>query len=163
MCELVGMIHEIPYFGETIESVIVCRRCGFRHADVMHTEEKEPRRYELRIESAEDMKIRVVRSSTGVVEIPELGVSISPGPRSEGFVSNVEGVLDRIERAIESAKVGADPQTREAADKRLRTIAELREGKAQATLVVWDPRGQSAIVHPKARSRPLTSEELSRA
>lgn len=162
-CQLFGMIHVIPYFGETIESVISCSRCGFKHADVMHTEEREPRRYEYTVESDEDMRTRVIRSSTGVVEIPELGVSITPGSRSEGFVSNVEGVLERIRQAIERAMIGGEEEgIRKRAEEKLEFLERLKTGRARCTLVVWDPRGQSAVVHPKARSRPLTEEELNK-
>jgi zinc finger protein len=151
-CQLFGVVHDIPYFGETIESVITCERCGFRHADVMHTEEREPRGYEYPIETPEDLMTRVVRSSTGMIEIPELDVSIKPGPASEGFVSNVEGVLERVKQAIETALKGAEPSGKKEAEDKLRLLEKIRVGKAKGTLVLRDPRGQSAIVHPKARS-----------
>ena len=37
---------------------------------------------------------------SAAIEIPELGVRIDPGPSCQGFVSNVEGVLDRIEQVV---------------------------------------------------------------
>jgi len=160
-CQLIGKIHKIPYFGETIESIIVCEQCGFRHADVMHTEEREPRRYEFVIESPDDLKVRVVRSSTGVIEIPELGVSIKPGPKSEGFVSNIEGVLKRVEDAINIAVGGASSVAKKTGGEKLKILERIKTGKSRGTLVVWDPRGLSAIAHPKVKSRLLNQEELS--
>lgn len=159
-CQLIGKVHRIPYFGETIESIITCEQCGFRHADVMHTEEREPRRYEFIIDSPEDLKARVVRSSTGVVEIPELGVFIRPGPKSEGFISNVEGVLKRVEDAIGVAIGGASPVARKAGEEKLKILERMKSGESRGTLVIWDPRGLSAIAHPKAKSRPLGRKEL---
>jgi zinc finger protein len=150
-CHFTGRIHDIPYFGETIESLIYCTSCGFKHSDVMHTEEREPARYEFEISSADDMTVRVVRSSTGVIEIPTLGVSISPGPSSQGFISNIEGVLNRVADAILAAMTDAPEDRRKAGEEKLRMIEEIKEGKRKATIVIWDERGLSAIVHPKAR------------
>ncbi|MDI6655688.1 MAG: ZPR1 zinc finger domain-containing protein, partial [Candidatus Hydrothermarchaeota archaeon] len=101
-CEKLGLdvafhIHEIPYFGDVMENVISCSSCSYRHADVIILETKEPTRYALKVESEEDMLIRVVRSGSAKIEIPELGIKITPGLNSEGYVSNVEGVLARIE------------------------------------------------------------------
>jgi C4-type Zn-finger protein len=72
-------------------------------------------------------------------------------------------VLNRIEEAIKSAARGGSAESRRAAEEKLCFLADLREGRARATLVVWDPRGQSAIVHPRASVRALSEEELSKA
>jgi len=154
-CYFTGKIHEIPYFGETIESLVYCTACGFRHSDVMHTEEKEPARYEFEIRSADDMTVRVVRSSTGVIEIPTLGVSIYPGPCSQGFVSNIEGVLNRVSDAIMTAMRDAGEEGRRTGEEKLRMIEEIKEGRRRATIIVWDERGLSAIIHPRAKRSPL--------
>ena len=55
------------------------------------------------METEDDLAIRVVRSMSASIEIPELGVRIDPGPACQGFVSNVEGVLDRIESVVNMA------------------------------------------------------------
>jgi zinc finger protein len=161
-CKFKGMIHEIPYFGETMESLIWCSNCKFRHADVMHLGEKEPSKYEYRITSARDMGIRVIRSSTGFVEIPELGVSIKPGPRSEGFVSNIEGVLNRVKTHIQTALKNAPPRQRRLGEKKLEKLETIRLGKSAASIILIDPSGHSAIIHPKAKHRRLKKEELSK-
>lgn len=159
-CKFKGMIHDIPYFGETMETLIWCEKCKFRHADVMHLGEREPRRYEYEVTSADDMEVRVVRSSTGFLEIPELEVSIRPGPRSEGFVSNIEGVLERVKGAIETAKKEASPEGRAEAERKLGLLEKVRQGKFRATIILSDPNGHSAIVHANARKRKLTENEM---
>jgi zinc finger protein len=161
-CTFKGIIHEIPYFGETMESLIWCTECKFKHADVMHLGEREPSRYEYGISSPRDMMVRVVRSSTGFIRVPELGVSIRPGPRSEGFVSNIEGVLNRIEAAIETAMKKASPHQREVGERKLKKLEDIRSGKQKASLVLIDPLGHSAIIHPKAKRRRLRKDELSK-
>jgi zinc finger protein len=146
----------IPYFGEVMESVLLCRRCGYRHTDVMVLEQKEPARYTLVIDSAEDMYIRVIRSSSATIEVPELGIEVTPGSEAQGFVSNVEGVLLRMEEAVRTAQRWAES---EAAKKRakelLREIAEIKAGKRRATLIISDPTGNSAIISEKARKEAL--------
>lgn len=150
-----GKIHDIPYFGETIESLVYCTACGFKHSDVMHTEEKEPVRYEFEITSSDDMSVRVVRSSTGVIEIPTLGVTVYPGPASQGFISNIEGVLNRISDKILVAMRSAGEDERKKGEEKLRMIEEIKEGKRTALVVISDERGLSAIIHPRARRIPL--------
>lgn len=154
-CTFFGKIHDIPYFGETIESLVYCTACGFRHADVMHTEEKEPARYEFEITSSEDMSVRVVRSSTGVIEIPSLGVTVHPGPASQGFISNIEGVLNRISEAILVAIQTAGEDEKRRGEEKLRMIEEIKEGKRTAVIAISDERGLSAIIHPRAKRIPL--------
>lgn len=98
------------------------------------------------------MMIRVVRSMTGTISIPELGVRIDPGPACEGFVSNVEGVLNRIGKVLQSLLSWA-----ETADERKRirslqgSLEMVREGRLTATLVIEDLSGNSAIIADKAK------------
>ncbi|MFN4132885.1 MAG: ZPR1 zinc finger domain-containing protein [Candidatus Hadarchaeales archaeon] len=154
-CTFKGKIHDIPYFGETMESILFCRSCNFRHADVMHLGEKEPARYEYRIASQDDMMVRVVRSSTCHIEIPELGVHVRPGPAGEGFISNIEGVLERVKNALLIIKNSGCGNC-EGAEKKLRDIEDLKEGKTTATLILDDPSGNSAIISPKVVKKKLT-------
>ena len=147
---------EVPYFGEVMESVLLCRRCGYRHTDVMVLEQREPVRYTLAIESAEDMYIRVIRSSSATIEVPELGIEVTPGSEAQGFVSNVEGVLLRMEEAVRTAERWAESETaKKRARELLREIAEIREGRRRATLIISDPTGNSAIVSEKAKKEVL--------
>jgi zinc finger protein len=147
---------KIPYFGDVMESVLLCERCGYRNADVMSLEQREPARYTLVIDSAEDMYIRVIRSSSASIAVPELGVEVTPGSEAEGFVSNVEGVLLRIAEAVRTAQRWAESESaRERASELLVQIEEIRAGKRRATLIITDPTGNSAIVSGKARKEVL--------
>jgi zinc finger protein len=144
----------IPYFSDIL---IVSGRCecGYRHADTMVLTGGEPARWEIRVEGPEDLNARVVRSSSGTMRIPELGVAIDPGPACEGFVSNVEGVLERINDVVAGVLAWAEGEERENALV-LRTRIELaREGSLPFTLSVEDPTGNSAIVSRKAMKTPI--------
>lgn len=154
VCEKAGLeittnTHNIPYFEEVMESVFKCSNCGYRHVDVLVLGEKEPSRYTLKIDSARDMHARVVRSGKATVEIPEIGVKITPGPDSEGYITNVEGVLKRIEDVIRmQAKT-------EKSEEVLEKIEKAKDGKTTLHLKIRDPSGNSAIISKKAKKEEI--------
>jgi zinc finger protein len=155
-----GIIDEIPYLDELMMTSANCTSCKFRHADVMCLGERPPLRYEFQIASEEDLKVRVVKSSTGTMELPELGVTVQPGPASQGYVSNVEGVLDRVEEAIKLAIKKVDVTKRRRGQAKLKKLGEARAGKRRVKLIFMDPFGHSAIVDERAKKRRLTKREL---
>jgi zinc finger protein len=144
----------IPYFSEIL---IVSGRCecGYRHADTMVLGEAEPARWEIQVEGPEDLAARVVRSASAAIRIPEIGVEIDPGPACEGFVSNVEGVLERVEDVLGTVLSWAEGEERENALALKERIGLAREGSIPFTLTIEDPTGNSAIISPKAVKSPL--------
>src|SRR5688500_2975447 len=111
---------DVPYFGDLLQTVFICTTCGFRHSDVIHGKTHAPQRWTYQTSSEADMSVRVVRSTSGTVKIPELGVLIEPGPASEAFVTNIEGILDRVEAVIMQVLRDADtPEERTACQERL--------------------------------------------
>jgi zinc finger protein len=112
--------------------------------------ESEPVGYSCAIEGLDDLSIRVVRSSQGTVDVPELGVRIEPGPACEGFITNVEGVFDRINAVLGSVLTWAEGEEREKAEELQALIVEIRAGKMPVTLIIEDPSGNSAIIAEKA-------------
>jgi zinc finger protein len=147
--EITTHTHNIPYFDEVMESVAKCSRCGYRHVDVLVLGEKEPSRYTFKAERSEDMNVRVVRSGKSTVEIPELGVEITPGPDAEGYISNVEGVLKRIEKVVLSQPSSGEKE------EILKKINDAKEGKFTIELIITDPSGNSAIISKKAKKEGI--------
>lgn len=137
---------EIPHFGKVLETSIQCEKCGFKHSDVISLEHNDPARYTLKI-AKETLSIRVVRSQSATVTIPEVGVKVEPGPKSEGYVTNVEGILVRFESAVKKAmQLFEDDESQKNAKTTLAAIQELIKGNGTATLIIDDPFGQSNIV-----------------
>jgi zinc finger protein len=100
-----------------------------------------------------------VRSTSGTIRIPELGVDIEPGPASESFISNIEGVLDRVTGILEMViRWGEDDKTERALEL-LSVIEKIMEGNYEITVVIEDPLGNSAIFAENAICRELTEEE----
>jgi len=149
----------IPYFGDVMEISTVCT-CGFRYADTLILGQKEPMRHSMKVCTADHMCTRVIRSTSGTVHIPEWGIDVEPGPASEAYISNVEGVLDRIETVVRMARKWAEKDEEvERADVLLGEMDAAREGKASFTLIIEDPLGNSAIVDEKVCMEKLTPEE----
>lgn len=151
---------EIPHFGRVMETTLLCPSCGFRHSDVIALEQNDPAKYVLEI-NKNNLSIRVVRSQSATVSIPEVGVKVEPGPKSEGYVTNVEGVLTRFEDAVKKAlNLFEDDESQTNAKNTLEHIQELKKGNGTATLIILDPFGQSNIVSEKAEIFEIPEEEL---
>lgn len=158
--EYIYQTEDIPYFSGILIISLCCPSCGFRMADTQLLKNTEPSRWELAVASADDMMVRVVRSMNGIISIPELGVRIDPGPACEGFVSNVEGVLSRVENVIDSVIGWAeDDEERCRALAIKEQITRVKEGDLPVTLRIDDPTGNSAILADKARIYPLACEQ----
>jgi len=152
---------EIPHFGKVLETTLLCPSCGFRHSDVIALEQNDPAKYVLEI-NKNNLSIRVVRSQSATVIIPEVGVKVEPGPKSEGYVTNVEGMLTRFEDAvIKALNLFDDEESQANAKKTLAEIQELKKGNGTATLIILDPFGQSNIVSEKVEILEIPEDELS--
>ncbi len=152
-------VHKIPYFGEVMESSIYCDNCKFKHADVIILEEKEPCRYILKVEEEEDLFARVIRSSQGIIKVPELGVEITPGAFSYGFITNVEGVLLRIEEVLHTLKrwEGENKEKLRKIKELLDDIEEMKKAKKSFTIIIEDKSGNSAIISEKVKKEKLST------
>lgn len=151
---------EIPHFGKVLETTLLCPSCGFRHSDVIALEQNDPAKYVLEI-NKNNLSIRVVRSQSATVIIPEVGVKVEPGPKSEGYVTNVEGMLTRFEDAvIKALNLFDDEESQANAKKTLAEIQELKKGNGTATLIILDPFGQSNIVSEKVEILEIPEDEL---
>jgi len=150
----------VPGFGRLLLLTYKCASCGYRVTDVMALEAKEPATYKALVENPSDLKIKVVRSSSGFIEIPELGVEIRPGPASQGYITNVEGLLLRIEEAASTLRGDRESEGRlQAFLEKLRLAAE---GKISFTVILKDPSGNSALISEspgKVERIPLSREE----
>ncbi|AKB44594.1 ZPR1 zinc finger domain-containing protein [Methanosarcina vacuolata] len=150
----------IPYFGEIMHISARCK-CSFRFADTMILSIKEPMRYEMPVETSEDLNARVIRSTSGTIRIPEMGVTIEPGSVSESYVTNIEGVLQRVRDVLLTASrwVKGDKEKSLRSEELLCMLEDVIEGKRKITVIVEDPLGNSAIISKKVKATRLSEEE----
>jgi zinc finger protein len=159
-------IDEIPYFGEHTQVTVLCGDCGWRQTDFIPAEGKKPSACELQLGDAASMSVRVIRSSSCTVQIPELDLEVSPGNDSTGYVSNVEGVLERflgIINMVKRQKVDDEEHEDVAVlDHMIAALTSARHGEPieELTLRLLDPRGHSMILCEEAKDWQLSEEEV---
>jgi zinc finger protein len=143
--KLVGLLYDIPHFGNTVLWIGHCRTCGYRYFDLEYAESGQPTRIIFKAENGEDVaKSWLIRSKTGSIKSPELGFDLEPGPSAEPFITTVEGFLYRALDYAERLEA-LEP---EKADKVEEFMAKVRRAIDEGgfTLIVEDPQGKSAII-----------------
>lgn len=154
---------DVPFFGLCYVFSMACSNCHYSKADIEAQETREPTKHEFTVEGDEDLKVRVIRSSEGIVKIGKLG-GIDPGDGAEGFISNVEGLLNRFKKVVEAQKlspadleeaseedVAAHEQAREIVKKLNRVLM----GSDKLVISIEDPTGNSAIISEKTKITKL--------
>ena len=146
---------DIPYFGKVFVLSMECSACNYRKADVEPVEEKEPCKYTLEVDSEDDMNIKIIKSGTAKVKIPHV-ITMEPGPASEGFVTNVEGLLERIKNTIQSAgESEEDDSARKKAKNLVKKLNKVILGSEKLKIIIEDETGHSAIISEKAQKSKL--------
>jgi zinc finger protein len=112
-------------------------------SDSVSLECKAPSRIEFKVKGPVDLSARLIRSSTSRIIIPELGLELMPGPRSEAFITNIEGLLERFLQVAEQLK---GKKKRGKAERLSKEIKRAMDGSAQFTVIVEDDMGNSAVI-----------------
>jgi len=139
----------IPRFGKMLIISMLCSRCGYRVFDTLSLEYSGPTKIEYYVKNLKDLSARVIRSTTSVILIPELGLELRPGPRSEAFITNIEGVLDRFLAIAEQLYRGSEGKVKNRAKRAMERIRLAMDGKIQFKIIIEDETGNSAILPPE--------------
>jgi len=127
-----------------------CSNCGYHKADVEAEENKPAAKYTLEVDSEKDMKIRIIKSSNATVKIPHVG-TIEPGEASNGYITNVEGILQRFKKMTEVLRDEAeDKAEQKKAKNMIKKLTRVMWGQEKVKLTIEDPSGNSAIISDKA-------------
>ena len=152
---LTEMESDIPYFGKVFLFSMNCSNCKYHKADVEAAETHEPVKYTLDISSEEDMNIRIVKSAGATVKIPHM-ITMEPGEASQGFITNVEGLLRRVKKIVEFAKNCAeDKSEQKKAKNMLKKLQKVMWGTEQLKIIIEDKTGNSAIISEKAVKKKI--------
>ena len=148
---------EIPFFGKGFVFSMKCSNpdCNYNKSDVEITERSEPVKLELKPSDPKDMEIRVIKSSEATVVIPGI-IAITPGPASNGYITNVEGIFHKVKVFLMNEKDHSDDED---AKKKLQVYIKkiskaIWNGKG-LTLIIKDPSGNSAIISEKTKKSKL--------
>jgi zinc finger protein len=141
---------DIPYFGKVSLFSMTCSNCKFHKADIESLEQREPARYSIEISGEEDCKIRIVKSSQATVKIPYI-TTIEPGVAANGYITNVEGLLNRVKHQLETIRDDSDEkEDQKKAKNMLKKISRAVYGSEKLKIIIEDPSGNSAIISDKA-------------
>ncbi len=143
--------YDIPNFGEAFLFSMHCDSCKYNKSDIEPIEAKEPAKYTFEVESIEDLNVKIVKSASATLKIPTFRLSVEPGSDSEGYISNIEGVLNRFEKIVQEQRdLSEDKSIRKSAKNLLKRMWKAKEGDLPFKIIVEDPRGNSAIISDKA-------------
>ena len=146
---------DIPYFGKTYVFSLTCDACKFRKTDVEAAEHRQPTKYVLEINDEQDAMIRIVKSSAATVKILHV-TTMTPGEASNGFVTNVEGLLQKFKTQIAFLEQETEDEVaKKKARKLLKKLNRALMGQDKLKLIIEDPTGNSAIISEKAVLTPL--------
>ena len=160
-----SILYSVPFFNELAMFNMECPECGFAHNDVFSAEQRKPSRWTLEVADEFMLRIRVIRSGSGTIHMPEFGIDIVPGPGAEAFISNVEGVLSRTRPVVESAIHFAETDEQRARGREvLDMIDKALDGDFRFSLIIEDPAGVSGILPDNltlVKYEELSEEEAS--
>ncbi|MFO8017182.1 MAG: ZPR1-type zinc finger protein [Promethearchaeia archaeon] len=145
-------LYQLPDEDQMLIINFECDTCTFHENDIIPmTTRTEPGLSILKVTSKEDLESKVYRSPTGKLEIPELEILVEPGPASQFYFTNIEGVLNKFERAVLIHKNDLYDQDPEGEDfkavlKILDDLEKAKKGEFDFTLKIEDRGGGSYIV-----------------
>lgn len=148
---------EIPYFGQVYIFSMDCENpdCHYHKADIELANKGEPTKWSYDITKEEDMRVRVVKSSEATVKLPRI-MNIEPGTASNGYVTNIEGILNRAKVMLEKVRDAAeDNDERKKAKNMIKKLQDVMWGQDTLKLTIEDPSGNSAIISDKAVKEKL--------
>ncbi|MFH1664278.1 MAG: ZPR1 zinc finger domain-containing protein [archaeon] len=155
------LIKEIPFFGRTLFSNLRCTECSFNLNDVSSDEEKKPMRFTARIESEKDLFTKIVKSSTSTVFVPEIGARIEPTVNSQGYFTNIEGLLNKIEESLSFTVFEEEERdAQKMKEKTTKRINDAKEARIPFKVIVEDPFGNGALIGKNVKKEPLTEKEV---
>ncbi len=153
---LIEETYNIPHFGKSFLMSMNCSNCNFHKADVESEEIKPPCKYTFTIKNKSDLNIKVIKSSEATVKIPQLKLSVTPGPSSIGYITNIEGILSRFKKIIEEQiDIAEEQEIKKKAKNLLKKLWKVELGELELKIIVEDPSGNSAILSDKAEIKKL--------
>jgi len=158
---LIEQEREIPYFGLVALFSMNCadKECGYHKADIEPAETKPPRSISFPIETEADLSVRVVKAASATVKIPRI-MTMDSTEMSNGYVTNIEGILNRAKNVLESIRDNSDDAAeRKKAKNHIKKLQKVLFNTDSMTITIDDPTGTSAIISDKAVLKKLAKSK----
>lgn len=142
---------DIPFFGHAFMFSMDCESegCGYHKADLELDNNNGPVKSSFTIESEDDLKVRVVKSGDATLKVPRI-MTIEPGPLSNGYVTNIEGILNRVKNMLERTRDASDDKDEiKKCKNMIKKVQAVLWGHDSITISLDDPTGNSAIISEK--------------
>lgn len=149
-CETNMKLTSIPHFKEVVIMATVCETCGNKTNEVKSGGgiEQKGIRFEVRINSNEDLNRDVLKSETCSLTIPELDCAVGPSALGGRFTT-VEGILTAMKEQLAGNDVMFHDSSDEAVKQRFQGFVEKFQEiinlQSSATLILDDPAGNSYV------------------
>jgi|TARA_Y100000310_G_C20672281_1_gene810949 zinc finger protein len=144
---------DVAFFGKVFVFSMKCDNpdCNYSKSDIEAAEIKDPCKITFAVESEKDLSVRVIKSSNATIKVSALKMDVRPGPASDGFISNIEGLLNRFKKVIEGVRDNTDDdKERKSAKNLLKKLWKVQCGDLPIKIVIEDPTGNSGIISDKA-------------
>ncbi|XP_071535861.1 zinc finger protein ZPR1 [Panulirus ornatus] len=147
------LMTRIPHYKEVIITSFECEHCGNKNSGFQSGQMQDQGvRYELAVQSEEDLLRQIVRSDYASVTIPEVELEI-PGNMQKGEVTTVEGILRRTVEGLnqnQGPRRLEQPEVAEQIEDFMYQIQGLLTLNQNFTIIVDDPSGNSFVENPLA-------------
>jgi zinc finger protein len=130
---------------------IKCKNCGFKKNDLLFLNPKEPAKYSIKIENSDDLSIKVIKSGDCKIKIPELGLDVNSSINSDGFITNIEGVLNKFKTQIDFLKKTTKKTDLTKLNRLLLDIEKVKSSKKKINLILEDNSGNSMIISDRVK------------
>ena len=145
---------DIAGFGKVYVLSMNCGDCGFSKCDIESEEEKEGSVQTLVVDSEKDMKVKIIKSCSGTVKIPQIRMKIEAGENFEGFITDVEGLIEKFEKIVEKERDSAeDPSVKKSSKNLLKKLWKIKLGDVPVKITIEDPTGNSAIISDNVETK----------
>ena len=156
-------VMDFPHFPQMWFYNLICLNCNFRYNDFINLAVKEPQRYTYKAENKDDYTTKIVRSSNGTIRFPEIGAMLEPGPKADGFINNIEGILRDFQGKAEFLlRDAANEEEIQRITDYIRLLDDYIEKNLSIIIIVEDPFGNSSIIpfdESKLKIEILTQDE----
>ncbi|MBI4139961.1 ZPR1 zinc finger domain-containing protein [Candidatus Woesearchaeota archaeon] len=140
---------DVPFFGRAFIFSMRCSCCGYRKSDVECGEQRPKISVAFVVSSKDDLSVRIVKSSQATVKFERLG-SIESGEGSDGYVTNVEGLIERFKKVVENTRdTEDDEELKKKAKNIVKKLQKVLWGFEPLKITIDDPSGNSAIISDK--------------
>lgn len=140
-------VYALPDGDEVLIMLLECTDCKYKRSDIVNMKNAFlPGIYTLTVDDA-DFTHKVFRGTSGILEIPEIGISIERGPAATFDFTNIEGILLKMQEQLDFF-LRTTPIADQAYPPAMASKQKLDlciAGKMAFTVILEDPEGGSYI------------------